>query len=84
MQDAELSIVEHMNNDHMDAINTITEKLLRLEPAKWRMTGIDPEGWDLHNGHAHARCNFDQLVCDANDARNALVSQTKAARAASL
>ena len=78
---SEPSIVNHMNADHTDAINLIAETLLKLDKSqKWRMTGIDPEGWDLHNGHVHARCPFEQLVTDANSARNALVAQAKAAR----
>ncbi|MFD2204711.1 HugZ family protein [Kiloniella antarctica] len=82
--ESESSIVEHMNSDHMDAINIIAETLLKLEKKqKWRMTGIDPEGWDLHNGHVHARCPFDQLITDANSARNALIAQAKSAREAS-
>ncbi|OUS17862.1 hypothetical protein A9Q97_01350 [Rhodospirillales bacterium 47_12_T64] len=80
LQEAEQSIVEHMNSDHLDAINTIAENSLKLPKGKWRMSGIDPEGWDLHNGHVHARCNFEHLVTDANSARVALVSQAKAAR----
>ncbi|MEH6629625.1 MAG: DUF2470 domain-containing protein [Halopseudomonas aestusnigri] len=83
LKEAESPIVEHMNADHMDAINAIAEKLLKLDTGKWRMTGIDPEGWDLHNGHAHARCNFDRLITDADSARKALVSQAKAARTTS-
>ncbi|WP_299373838.1 DUF2470 domain-containing protein [uncultured Kiloniella sp.] len=79
--EAETSIIDHMNSDHSDAISVIAEKTLQLEPSKWRMCGIDPEGWDLHNGHIHARCSFDQLVTNASEARNALVSQTKQARA---
>ncbi|WP_085906512.1 HugZ family protein [Kiloniella majae] len=78
--EAETSIIDHMNSDHSDAINVIAEQTLRLDPGKWRMCGIDPEGWDLHNGHVHARCPFNQIVTTATEARNALVSQTKEAR----
>ncbi|WP_082130307.1 HugZ family pyridoxamine 5'-phosphate oxidase [Kiloniella spongiae] len=78
--EAATSIIDHMNSDHADAINLIAEKTFRLDPGKWRMCGIDPEGWDLHNGHVHARCSFDQLVTTPAEARNALVSQTKEAR----
>ncbi|MCZ4281361.1 DUF2470 domain-containing protein [Kiloniella laminariae] len=77
---AETSIVEHMNTDHTDALLAIATQTLGLHTAKWKMTGIDPEGWDLHDGRSHARCQFPAPVRNANEARQALVIQAKAAR----
>ncbi|WP_020590621.1 HugZ family protein [Kiloniella laminariae] len=77
---AETSIVEHMNTDHSDAILAIATRTLGLPATKWKMTGIDPEGWDLHDGRTHARCQFVAPIHNADEARQALVIQAKAAR----
>jgi len=42
--DAEQGAVEHMNEDHRDAINLYATKLLGADLADWRCTGCDPDG----------------------------------------
>lgn len=83
LAEAEPQILAHMNADHADAIAAIAKNTLKLPTAKWRMAGIDPEGWDLYDGRNHARCPFDAKVTNAAEARKALVAQAKAARAQS-
>ena len=48
--EAEQGAVEHMNEDHREAINLYATKLLGAEAADWRCTGCDPEGLDMQAG----------------------------------
>ena len=81
---AECDIVEHMNADHADALKLYAERLLDLPAAPaddpWRMTGLDPEGFDLAAGAVTARLSFDQPIGSAEEARAALVRFAKQAR----
>lgn len=70
---AEPGIVEHMNQDHADAVSLYAERLLGRHAGPWVMTGIDPEGLDLRNGSETARLGFDTPVLDAKQARAMLV-----------
>lgn len=78
---AEADIVEHMNDDHADAIALYATKLLGHGAGDWKMTGVDPEGIDLRDGGATARLDFEKPVRDAESARSILVRMVKAARA---
>jgi putative heme iron utilization protein len=81
---AEADIVAHMNEAHADAVALYAERLLGLEGAGWRMTGIDPEGINLRrpmeSGGATARLDFKGPVLTPDAARRALVALTEAAR----
>jgi heme iron utilization protein len=55
---AEPEILDHMNEDHADAIAIYANRLLGREGAGCRMTGIDPEGVDLRCGGKTARLDF--------------------------
>jgi len=79
---AEGGIVEHMNDDHADAVDLYAGALLGRLGSGWRMTGIDPEGCDLRREAAVARLDFDRAVSDAGEARTVLVELVKKARAA--
>jgi heme oxygenase (biliverdin-IX-beta and delta-forming) len=81
LADAESGIVEHMNNDHGDAIQLYAGKLLGLSGTDWRMTGIDPEGIDLKQGARAARLSFDTPLRTAGEARKVLVALVAKARA---
>jgi heme oxygenase (biliverdin-IX-beta and delta-forming) len=82
---AEAEIVAHMNADHADAVALYAIRLLDLPGDDWRMTGIDPEGLDLHREHAAARLDFAARsvapVLDPQAARQALVALAAEARA---
>ncbi|MBX9943076.1 MAG: DUF2470 domain-containing protein [Reyranella sp.] len=82
LADSEAGIVDHMNDDHADAIQLYAGKLLGLSGSDWRMTGIDAEGLDLRRGGQVARLPFDQPLASAADARAVLVSLVGRARAA--
>jgi len=71
LAEAEAGIVEHMNEDHADAIDLIAARLLRLPAGGWKMTGVDPEGADLRRGGERARIPFPVKVEDAAGCRQA-------------
>ena len=82
---AEPGIIEHMNEDHADAVRLYATRLAGAPEGFWRMSGIDPEGCDsifegerpphaprpdLHPGEARA-----ELVRLANEAREAGIAR---------
>jgi hypothetical protein len=77
----ENDIVAHMNEAHADAVQLYAAKLCGREGAGWRMTGCDPEGFDLARGADGLRLDFDQPVVDAEAARAELVRLVRRARA---
>ena len=56
--EAEQGAVEHMNDDHREAMNLYATKLLGAESADWRCTGCDPDGIDLQAGSDDAAAGF--------------------------
>ncbi|HKW53960.1 MAG TPA: DUF2470 domain-containing protein [Stellaceae bacterium] len=77
---AESGILEHMNDDHAEAIELYATRLGGGSGSGWRMTGIDPEGIDLRRGGAVVRLDFPAPVGDAEGARAALVRLARHAR----
>jgi putative heme iron utilization protein len=79
----EADVVAHMNADHGDAIELYATVLAGRAPGGWRMTGVDPEGFDLRQAATGetARLAFDALASDPDTARGALVRLVKSARA---
>jgi len=73
-------VVDHMNADHADAVRLYATVLAGQPVGDWRMTGIDPEGFDLRWGGRIARVAFDRPVADAEAARVELVRLVKRAR----
>lgn len=84
LAESEAGIVEHMNEDHADAVALYATRLLGLAPGPWRMTGIDPDGTDLaaamEEGTVTARLEFGTRIEDAAAARAELVRLVGAAR----
>ena len=83
LAEAESGIVSHMNEDHADAISLYATALKGASAGDWRMTGIDPEGFDISNGTNRLRLTFDTFVRSSQEARVALVDLVKKARLAS-
>ena len=77
---AEQGIVEHVNDDHADALLAIATGLLGQAPGDWRMTGVDPDGCDLAAGEAVARLDWAAPVADSTGVRMALVAAVRDAR----
>lgn len=78
---AQRGIVEHMNEDHADAIDLYARKLLGAEGDGWRMISIDPLGCDLMRGGFVRRLYFSQRILNSAAAREVLVSLVLEARA---
>jgi putative heme iron utilization protein len=78
---AEESAVEHMNEDHREALSLYATRLLGQPEGDWRISGADPEGADLRAGDRRARLVFPQKARNGGDLRAILVHLVKEARA---
>ncbi|NRG17812.1 HugZ family protein [Rhizobiales bacterium] len=79
----EAGAVEHMNEDHADAIALYAKAFGKAEKAVgWIITGLDPDGFDLMAGDEVLRIDFDPSLSSAAEVRPRLVEMAKAARAA--
>lgn len=76
----EADVVQHMNEDHSDAVGLYANGVLELPGVGWKLTGVDPEGADLRRDGTVARLPFDKPVHDAETARVELVRLVKRAR----
>jgi putative heme iron utilization protein len=73
-------IVSHMNEDHA-AANLLYATVLAGEPGgPWRMTGIDPDGFDLVCDGKTCRIPFSTRVTTPDEARRELVALVGIAR----
>ena len=81
--EAEQGAIEHMNEDHREAMNLYATRLLGAGPADWRCTGCDPDGIDMQAGTATLRLDFPERVTDGNGLRKMLVRLAGEARARS-
>ncbi|MEO8319739.1 MAG: DUF2470 domain-containing protein [Bradyrhizobium sp.] len=78
---AEQGAVEHMNEDHREAMNLYATKLLGAESADWACTGCDPDGMDMQAGTATLRLDFPERVTSGTGLRKMLVRLVGEARA---
>jgi heme iron utilization protein len=79
--EAEQGAVEHMNEDHREAMNLYATKLLGAESADWGCTGCDPDGMDMQAGTATLRLDFPERVTGGTGLRKMLVRLAGEARA---
>jgi putative heme iron utilization protein len=79
--EAEQGAIEHMNEDHRDAMNLYATRLLGAASGDWHCTGCDPEGFDLRAGPAVLRLDFPARVTTPGDLRKVLVKLAEEARA---
>src|SRR6201994_1099648 len=79
--EAERGAIEHMNEDHREAMNLYATKLLGAASADWRCTGCDPEGMDMQAGQATLRLDFPTRMTGPGDLRKMLVQLAEEARA---
>ena len=56
--EAEQGAVEHMNEDHREAMNLYATRLLGADSADWACTGCDPDGMDMQAGNRDAAAGF--------------------------
>jgi putative heme iron utilization protein len=78
--EAEQGAIEHMNEDHREAMNLYATKLLGAESADWCCTGCDPEGLDMQAGRAALRLDFPSRVSGPGELRKMLVALANEAR----
>lgn len=78
---AEAGIIEHMNEDHQDAIQLYATVHCNKPAGPWRICGVDPDGIDLIKGQETARLPFETPCFTADEIRMALVGLAKSARA---
>jgi putative heme iron utilization protein len=79
--EAEPGAVEHMNEDHREAMNLYATRLLGADSADWRCTGCDPAGMDMQAGTKTLRLDFPERVSDGTGLRKMLVRLAGEARA---
>jgi putative heme iron utilization protein len=69
MEALEMSAIEHMNNDHAEAIHLYATKILKAQPGPWRVLAIDPDGADLGLHEQSLRVEFHTPVFTAEALR---------------
>ena len=77
---AEAGAVAHMNEDHADAVSIYATALAGEEPGPWRLSGVDPEGFDLTAGDRTARVLFPERVTSGDMLHRTLVRMVREAR----
>jgi putative heme iron utilization protein len=71
--EAEAGAVQHMNEDHREAMKLYATRLLGAESADWGCTGCDPEGMDMQAGNRTLRLDFPERVTSGMELRKMLV-----------
>jgi heme iron utilization protein len=74
------SALDHMNEDHREALALYATRLADAPAADWRATGLDPEGIDLGAGDLTARVDFPRRVENGTDVRKVLKEMAERAR----
>jgi putative heme iron utilization protein len=69
MEALEMPAIEHMNNDHAEAIHLYATKILKAPPGPWRVLAIDPDGADLGLHEQSLRMEFHTPVFTADGLR---------------
>lgn len=79
---AEEGAIQHMNEDHADALALYAQVLCGAPQGRWRASGIDPEGMDLACGDITARLIFPRRIETAGMLRTCLVELSAKTRKA--
>lgn len=77
---SEEGAIEHMNDDHAEALALYATRLLGMPEGEWIATGADPDGLDLSAGALRARLAFPEKARNGADLREVLVAFAKEAR----
>lgn len=81
LEEVELDILDHMNSDHADAVQSLAFSDSQTEGlGPWKIIGLDPEGFDLASGWCYQRILFENVVSNASDVRREFVRMVKNAR----
>lgn len=76
----ETSTLDHLNEEHKDALQLYATRLCGAPAAAWRASGLDPLGLDLQAGDLVARLAFDQPIHSADHLQAVLKSLAAKAR----
>ncbi|MCW5721818.1 MAG: HugZ family protein [Devosia sp.] len=79
---AEGHALEHMNQDHADAVDIYARYYAKAPGGKWVLTGIDAEGIDIADGDDVRRIFFDKTLSVPQDMHMTLVQMARTARGA--
>lgn len=77
----EQGAIDHMNEDHADAVAIYARQFAKASGDGWVITGLDADGIDIANGDEVRRIFFPQPLAAAGELRQALVDLAKAGRA---
>jgi hypothetical protein len=80
--EAEQGAIDHMNEDHREAMNLYATVLLKAAPADWRCTGCDPEGIDMQADGKTLRLDFPRRIATPAALRQTLKQLADQARTA--
>jgi len=79
---AEPNALEHMNEDHFDAVANYARHYCKAPTGNWTLAGIDAEGIDITLGDDTRRIFFDDALKVPEDMHITLVKMAKTARLA--
>ncbi len=80
MAGLEDSAIEHLNEDHADAVQRYAEKLLDATPGGWKIVAIDTDGAHLRRGGDVLRLAFPEPVYTADALREMFASLARPTR----
>ena len=70
----------HMNDDHPQSVRLYATRLAGEKDGAWRVSGIDPDGFDLALGDLTARIAFPRRICTGQELRSVLSELAQQAR----
>lgn len=79
--EAEAGVVEHMNDDHADAVRLYATRLLGQPDGDWTVAAADPDGLDLTDGERVVRLPFAGRQTSVGALRPTLKALSEKARA---
>jgi putative heme iron utilization protein len=79
--EGEQDAIDHMNEDHRDALGLYATRLLGADPADWRCSGCDPDGLDMMADGKTLRLDFPERAASTMALRKMLVRLAEEARA---
>lgn len=82
LAETEPGCIEHMNDDHGEAVGLYAEHFAKAPAGNWRLIGVDAEGIDLADGDDVRRAWFDTQLASSKDMHMTLVRMAGEARRA--
>ncbi|MEE1658414.1 DUF2470 domain-containing protein [Microvirga sp. CF3062] len=79
--DFEAQAIDHMNEDHADAVALYATQLCGAREGAWRLIGIDPEGVQMTLGDEILRLPFPRALTGPHEVRPMLIALAQEARA---